>query len=76
MCSSGMKPNTLSLERVIIVNNLYHGREQYNWDFCYMYMCHFMQLHIWLPLNDFTMGVLRFLNVAPTQLYPNSWGYL
>ncbi|QCD92880.1 hypothetical protein DEO72_LG5g949 [Vigna unguiculata] len=29
-----------------------------------------------LPLDDFTMGVLRQLNMAPTQLHPNSWAYL
>ena len=29
-------------------------------------MCHFSQLHVRLPLDDFTMGVLRALNVAPT----------
>jgi len=39
-------------------------------------MCHFSQLHVRLPLDDFTMGVLRALNVAPTQLHPNSWAYL
>ena len=42
----------------------------------YMYMCHFSQLHVRLPLDDFTMGVLQALNVAPTQLHPNSWAYL
>jgi len=41
-----------------------------------MYMCHFSQLHVWLPLDGFTMGVLRALNVTPTQLHPNSWAYL
>ncbi|QCE06844.1 hypothetical protein DEO72_LG9g1858 [Vigna unguiculata] len=41
-----------------------------------MYMCHFSQFHVRLPLDDFTMGVLRVLNVAPTQLHPNSWAYL
>ena len=44
--------------------------------FFYMYMCHFSQLHVRLPLDDFTMGVLRALNVAPTQLHPNRWAYL
>jgi len=39
-------------------------------------MCHFSQLRVQLPLDDFTMGVLCLLNVAPTQLHPNSWGYL
>ncbi|QCE11051.1 hypothetical protein DEO72_LG10g2284 [Vigna unguiculata] len=29
-----------------------------------------------LSLDDFTMGVFRALNVAPTQLHPNSWAYL
>jgi len=29
-----------------------------------------------LLLDDFTVGVLRALNVAPTQLHPNSWAYL
>jgi len=29
-----------------------------------------------LPLDDFTMGVLRALNVAPTQLHQNSWAYM
>ncbi|QCD86781.1 hypothetical protein DEO72_LG3g1307 [Vigna unguiculata] len=32
--------------------------------------------HIRLPFDDVTMGVLRALNVAPTQLRPNSWAYL
>ena len=44
--------------------------------FFYMYMCHFSQLHVRLPLDDFTMGMLRALNVAPTQLHPNSWAYM
>ncbi|QCE10784.1 hypothetical protein DEO72_LG10g2016 [Vigna unguiculata] len=35
-------------------------------------MCHFSQLHVRLSLDDFTIGVLRALNVAPTQLHPNS----
>jgi len=45
-------------------------------NFFYMHMCHFSQLHVRLPLDDFTMGVLRQLNVAPTQLHLNSWAYL
>ncbi|QCE03316.1 hypothetical protein DEO72_LG8g1340 [Vigna unguiculata] len=30
------------------------------------------RLHIRLVFDEFTMGVLRLLNVAPTQLHPNS----
>jgi len=29
-----------------------------------------------LPFDNFTMGLLRLLNVAATQLHPNSWAYL
>ena len=41
-----------------------------------MYMCHFSQLHIKFPFDEFTMGVFWLLNVAPTQLHPNRWAYL
>jgi len=37
-----------------------------------MYMCHFIQLQIRLPFAEFTMVVLRLLNVVPNQLHPNS----
>ena len=32
--------------------------------------------YVRLPLDDFTMSVLRALNVAPTQLHPKSWAYM
>ncbi|QCD87102.1 hypothetical protein DEO72_LG3g1634 [Vigna unguiculata] len=35
-----------------------------------------IELHVRLSLDDFTMGVLRALNIAPTQLDPNSWAYM
>jgi len=68
--------NTGSLERVSVVKSVYHGREQFKENFFYMYMCHFSQLHVWLPFDYFTKGVLHLLNIAPIQLHPNSWGYL
>jgi len=45
-------------------------------EFFYVYMCHFSQLHIRMSFDDFTIGVLRLLNVAPTQLHLNSCAYL
>ncbi|BAT96425.1 hypothetical protein VIGAN_08336400 [Vigna angularis var. angularis] len=33
-------------------------------------------MYIRLPLSVFQMEVLRTLNVAPTQLHPNNWGYI
>ena len=66
----------VSLGRVSVVERVCHGQEGEADKFFYMYMCHFSQLHVRLSLDDFTMGVLHLLNVAPTQLHPNSWPYL
>jgi len=44
--------------------------------FFYMYTCFFSDLHVSLPFDEFIMGVLRALNVAPTQVHPNTWASL
>ncbi|QCD89124.1 hypothetical protein DEO72_LG4g62 [Vigna unguiculata] len=66
----------VSLERVNAVEYVCHGQEGAADRFFYMYICHFSQLYVQLPLDNFAMGILRLLNVAPTQLHPNSWAYL
>ncbi|QCD87419.1 hypothetical protein DEO72_LG3g1955 [Vigna unguiculata] len=71
----GVDRGIVSLERVSAVERVCHGQEGAVDKIFYMYMCHFLQLHVRLPLDDFAMGVLRLLNVAPTQLHPNSWAY-
>ena len=50
-----------------------HGRENVPHDLFFVYNTFFHDLHITLPFDDFTVGVLRILNVALTQLHPNSW---
>jgi len=74
--AKGVNLSIVSLERVSAIDRVRHGQEGATEKFFYMYMCHFSQLHVRLPLDDFTMGVLRELNVAPTQLHPNSWAYM
>jgi len=74
--SKGVSGDIVSLERVSAVDRVCHGQEGATEKFFYMYMCHFSQLHMRLLLDDFTMGVLWALIVAPTQLHPNSWAYL
>jgi len=44
--------------------------------FFYMYTCFFSDLHVSLPFNEYTMGVLQALNVAPTYVHPNTWASL
>ena len=72
----GARKDIVALERVNAIDCVCHGREGATEEFFYVYMCHFSQLYIRLPFDDFTMGVLRLVNVAPAQLYPNSWAYL
>ncbi|KOM41485.1 hypothetical protein LR48_Vigan04g168300 [Vigna angularis] len=52
-----------------------HGRGNYPTDFFYVYATMFKDLKVLLPFSDFQMGILRMLNVAPTQLHPNGWAF-
>ena len=63
----------IPFRRVGDVDNVCHGREGDSNEFFYFYACFFRDLHIRLPLNDFQMGILNILNIAPTQLHPNGW---
>jgi len=64
---------------VIVADNcssskrVYHGQENGPQDFFYVYTYLFTNLHVTLPFDEFTMGVLMILCIAPTQLPPNSW---
>ncbi|KOM34658.1 hypothetical protein LR48_Vigan02g080800 [Vigna angularis] len=55
---------------------VFHGKESAADDFFYFYGPLFYDLYIRLPLSAFQMDVLRTLNVAPSQLHPNGWGYV
>jgi len=76
MFSSGKTSLDLFVERCTSVDNVCHGQEGHSHDFFYIYPCIFTDSNIRLPFDDFTMGVLRTLNVAPTQLHPNFWASL
>jgi len=60
----------ISVERARSGDSVCHGREGHSHDFFYMYSTLVSDLHVCLPFDDFTM---RVLNVAPSQLHPNSW---
>ena len=72
----GADPNTVLVGRTSGIDCVCHGREGAENDFFFMYAALFYKLHVRLPLDDFTMGVLRLLTVTPTQLHLNSWGCL
>jgi len=60
------------MEKCSVSDRVCYGREEGEPDFFFMYSAFFTDVHVRLPLDEFTMGVLRILNVAPTQLHPNS----
>ncbi|QCD82373.1 hypothetical protein DEO72_LG2g2709 [Vigna unguiculata] len=60
----GAQRDIVAPERVTVVECVCHGREESAEEFFYMYMCHFSQLHIRLPFDEFTVGVLRLLCMA------------
>jgi len=72
----GADLSVVSIERVSGVETVCHEHEGLEDDFFYMYACMFMKLHVRLSFDEFTIGVLRMLNVAPTQLHLNNWGSL
>ncbi|CAJ2653064.1 unnamed protein product [Trifolium pratense] len=42
----------------------------------YLYTGVIQPLSIWLPFTPFEAEILKVLNVAPTQLHPNSWAFI
>ncbi|MED6174000.1 hypothetical protein PIB30_064858 [Stylosanthes scabra] len=45
-------------------------------DWFYMYTCVFAEIGIRFPFTEFECAVLRQLNCAPSQIHPNSWGFI
>jgi len=48
----------------------------YSDEFFFMYSVLLTSLHVRFPFDEFSVGVLRILNVAPSQLHPNAWAAL
>lgn len=72
-----LKPNTV--DDIIAINycssadNVCHGWSEPEAPFFFAYSYFFTDLHLSFSLNEFTMGVLRVVNVVLNQLHPNSW---
>jgi len=72
MVSPGSEEGVVTIEKCLVINNVCHSWEGHESNFFFMYGCFFTYSHVCLPFDKFTMGVLHVLNVAPTQLHPNS----
>jgi len=65
-------PNSVfSLCRCLPTVRVFYGRGLFPVDFFFMYARVMKDSCIVIPFDDFCSDVLRFLNVAPTQLHPN-----
>jgi len=77
---SFLKPDS-PLDAVVVdicgyTDRVCHGLDSAPQDFSFVCNTFFTDLHVTLPLDEFTMGVLRILNKEPTQLHINSWATL
>ena len=72
--ANSISDGSLIVEQCLAIDNVCHGQEDHDSDFFFMYTCLFMDSHVHVPFDEFTIGVLCTLNVAPTQLHPTiSW---
>lgn len=53
-------------------NKVYNGNESCLMDFFFTYAYLFNALLVRVPFNEFQIGVIWELNVAPTQLHSNN----
>jgi len=76
MLDSSLPDNVFTLHHCLPTNRVFHGWGSSPVDFIFMYSKVIRDSCICLPLDEFNTVVLSALNVAPTQLHPNSWAYL
>ncbi|KAG2407532.1 uncharacterized protein HKW66_Vig0023540 [Vigna angularis] len=57
----------------LLNERVFHDGRSSPYDFFFMYVTFFTHLFIRVPFTKFQTAVLREVNVAPTQLHPNSW---
>jgi len=47
-----------------------------SYDFIYVYDYMFKEYDMRFPLTNFEVSMLRLMNIAPSQLHPNSWAFI
>ncbi|KOM29693.1 hypothetical protein LR48_Vigan746s000600 [Vigna angularis] len=57
----------------LLNERVFHDGRSSPYDFFFMYVTFFTHLFIRVPFTEFQTAILREVNVAPTQLHPNSW---
>jgi len=73
---SSIPDGAFSLRRCLPTDRVFHSRSSFPVDFFFMYARVMKDSCIVIPFDDSYSDVLRFLNIAPTQLHPNGWAYV
>jgi len=73
---ASLPDNAFSAHKCHHSDRVFFGRGSSPVDFFFLYAKVIKDSRLRLPLDEFSTGVLRALNVAPTQLHPNSWAYI
>ncbi|MED6175458.1 hypothetical protein PIB30_078574 [Stylosanthes scabra] len=55
-------------------DRVFHKGE--GWEYFYTYTTLFIDLGVRFPFSQFEYGVLSQMKCAPTQIYPNAWGFI
>ena len=76
LLKSDVADDILAIDYCRLTDTICMGRASSDGLFFFVYSGLFSDLHVALPFDDFTMGVLWALNVAPSQLHPNKWASL
>jgi len=76
MLDTSLPNYVFALGRCSPTDQVFHSRGTSLVNFFFLYAKVVRDSHIRLPLDEFSTWVLRTLNVAPTQLHPNSWAYI
>jgi len=72
LLKSDVDENILAIDYSHLTDTIFIGRSPSEAPFFFLYSFLFSDLHVALPFGDFIMGVLRELNIAPSQLHPNT----
>jgi len=73
---SSVPDHAFSLRRCLTTDRVFDGQGSYPADFFFMYARVMKDSCLVIPFDDFCTDLLRYLNVAPTQLHPNGWAYV